>query len=86
MQDALLKEAAKLQFGAHQRGGAPVVHVVQQVFIQALRDRASDVHIEPQADRLRVRYRVDGALHDVIDLPGSMAAGSGEPGQDPRRR
>ncbi|MDQ1631660.1 MAG: hypothetical protein QOC80_1632, partial [Frankiaceae bacterium] len=40
---------------------------------QALRDRASDVHIEPSGERLRVRFRVDGALHDVLDLPGSMA-------------
>ncbi|HEY3260102.1 MAG TPA: ATPase, T2SS/T4P/T4SS family, partial [Pseudonocardiaceae bacterium] len=51
---------------------APVVQVVQLIIMQALRDRASDVHIEPQADRVRVRYRIDGALHDVLDLPGSM--------------
>jgi len=51
---------------------APVVQVVQLLITQGLRDRASDIHIEPQADRIRVRYRVDGALHDVLDLPGSM--------------
>ena len=51
---------------------APVVKVVRLMITQALRDRASDIHIEPQADRVRVRYRVDGALHDVLDLPGSM--------------
>lgn len=51
---------------------APVVQVVQLVITQALRDRASDVHIEPQLDRVRVRYRIDGALHDVLDLPGSI--------------
>jgi len=51
---------------------APVVQVVQLVITQGLRDRASDVHIEPQEDRIRVRYRIDGALHDVLDLPGSM--------------
>ncbi len=39
---------------------------------QALRDRASDVHIEPSDDRIRVRYRIDGALHDVLSLPGSI--------------
>lgn len=52
--------------------GAPVVQVVRLMITQGLRDRASDIHIEPQADRIRVRYRVDGALHDVLDLPGSM--------------
>ena len=51
---------------------APVVQVVQLVITQALRDRASDVHIEPQRDRIRVRYRIDGALHDMLDLPGSI--------------
>src|SRR4051812_3477397 len=53
---------------------APVVQVVQKILTQALRDRASDIHIEPKAERVRVRYRIDGALHDVLDLPGSMAA------------
>jgi type IV pilus assembly protein PilB len=51
---------------------APVVQVVRLLITQGLRDRASDIHVEPQADRIRVRYRVDGALHDVLDLPGSM--------------
>jgi len=51
---------------------APVVQVVRLLITQGLRDRASDIHIEPQADRIRVRYRVDGALHDVLDLPGTM--------------
>jgi type IV pilus assembly protein PilB len=51
---------------------APVVQVVQLMITQGLRDRASDIHIEPQDDRVRVRYRIDGALHDVLDLPGSM--------------
>ena len=51
---------------------APVVQVVQQIITQALRDRASDIHIEPQPERVRVRYRIDGALHDVLDLPVAM--------------
>ena len=51
---------------------APVVKVVQLIITQGLRDRASDIHIEPQLGRVRVRFRIDGALHDVLDLPGSM--------------
>ena len=51
---------------------APAVQVVQLIITQALRDRASDVHIEPHAGRVRVRYRIDGALHQVLDLPGSV--------------
>ncbi|MFN0025780.1 MAG: GspE/PulE family protein [Acidimicrobiales bacterium] len=51
---------------------APVVQVVNLMLTQALRDRASDVHIEPQPDRLRVRFRVDGALREALTLPQSM--------------
>jgi len=52
---------------------APVVQIVNKIIAQALRDRASDVHIEPQDQRLRIRFRIDGALHDVLALPDSMA-------------
>jgi len=51
---------------------APVVQVVQMIITQALRDRASDVHIEPHESDVRVRYRIDGALHDMLELPASM--------------
>jgi type IV pilus assembly protein PilB len=51
---------------------APVVQIVQKIITQALRDRASDIHVEPQGDRVRVRHRIDGALHDVMALPDSM--------------
>jgi len=51
---------------------APVVQVVNLLITQALRDRASDVHIEPQDGQIRVRFRVDGALHEVIELPAGM--------------
>jgi type IV pilus assembly protein PilB len=53
---------------------APVVQVVNLIVTQALRDRASDVHIEPQDQRLRVRYRIDGSLHDAVQLPLAMAS------------
>jgi type IV pilus assembly protein PilB len=52
---------------------APVVQLVNKILTQALRDRASDVHIEPQDDTVRVRFRIDGALHDVLALPTEMA-------------
>jgi len=51
---------------------APVVRVVDMILTQALRDRASDVHVEPQDGRVRVRYRIDGSLHEVLALPGAM--------------
>ena len=54
---------------------APVVQVVNRLITQALRDRASDLHIEPQDKRLRIRFRIDGALHDVLSLPENIGPG-----------
>ena len=36
---------------------------------EAVKARASDIHLQPQEDKLRVRYRVDGTLHDVLSMP-----------------
>lgn len=69
--DNLRREAANLDI-ATANEEAPVVRVVQMVITQALRDRASDIHIEPTGERVRVRYRIDGALSEVLDLPGSI--------------
>jgi general secretion pathway protein E len=48
---------------------APVVRAVETMIEQAVRDRASDIHLEPEKDHLRVRFRIDGILHDVLHLP-----------------
>jgi type IV pilus assembly protein PilB len=71
--DERRRDAARAEV-ATANDDAPVVQVVQLIITQALRDRASDVHVEPQDDRIRIRYRIDGALHDVLGLPGSMGA------------
>ena len=54
---------------------APVVQVVDSILKQAMRDRASDVHIEPSDDVVRVRFRIDGALKEIIQLPASIGPG-----------
>ncbi len=48
---------------------APIIKLVNLTFVQALKDRASDIHIEPFEQDLRVRYRIDGVLHDVLTPP-----------------
>jgi type IV pilus assembly protein PilB len=48
---------------------APIVQLVDIILAQALKRRASDIHIEPEIDCLRIRYRVDGSLHDVLRVP-----------------
>jgi type IV pilus assembly protein PilB len=44
---------------------APVVRYVNQLLMKAVRERASDIHIEPMRDGLRIRFRIDGVLHPV---------------------
>ena len=51
-----------------------VVGIVNTLFVAALREQASDIHIEPTADRLRVRFRCDGVLIHHKDLPKQIAA------------
>jgi len=51
---------------------APVVKLVNVIIIQAAKDRASDIHFEPEEDVLRVRYRIDGVLHEVNTLPKKL--------------
>ncbi len=53
---------------------APVVRALDLLLSQAVRDRASDIHIEPQGDRVRVRFRTDGILHEMMSLPLSVHA------------
>jgi type IV pilus assembly protein PilB len=52
----------------------PIVRLVDVILSEAVRAGASDVHIEPQAGGLRIRYRVDGALRDAMTVPPSARA------------
>ena len=51
---------------------APIAKIVETVLGYAVKSRASDVHIEPQEDKTRVRYRIDGVLHEKLVLPKSV--------------
>jgi general secretion pathway protein E len=52
---------------------APVIRLVNQLIARAVETRASDIHIEPEADRLRIRYRHDGALIEADTQPAALA-------------
>jgi general secretion pathway protein E len=51
---------------------APVIRMINALLLQALRERASDLHFEPYESRSVVRFRVDGLLHDVIEPPRAL--------------
>lgn len=51
-----------------------IVEMVNYIVSDAIRDRATDIHIEPQERFLRIRYRIDGMMHHRTDLPNHVAA------------
>src|SRR5436190_155158 len=53
----------------------PIVKMVNLLITQAIGDRASDIHIEPTERDVRIRYRVDGVLHEVMRSPKNVQAG-----------
>lgn len=59
-------EVAELRERAEE---APVVKLVNSIILEAVRDEASDIHIEPDEKLLRIRYRVDGILHEMMTPP-----------------
>jgi len=54
---------------------APIVKLVNLLITQAVQDRASDIHIEPGEHDLRIRYRIDGVLHEVMRPPKNIQSG-----------
>lgn len=77
--ESLLEEAlpeedeTEVEFDASQ--DAPIVRAINQIIAQAVQQRASDLHIEPQERDVRVRFRLDGVLHDIMRIPRSLHAG-----------
>jgi type IV pilus assembly protein PilB len=54
---------------------APIVKFVNMLVTQAVGDRASDIHVEPAEHDLRIRFRIDGVLHEMMRSPRSIQAG-----------
>ena len=54
---------------------APIVKFVNLLITQAVADRASDIHVEPTEHDLRIRFRIDGVLHEVMRSPRSIQGG-----------
>jgi type IV-A pilus assembly ATPase PilB len=53
---------------------APVIKLVNMVFLEAIRQGSSDVHIEPEENLMRIRYRVDGVMHEASTVPRKLQA------------
>ncbi|MBW3635383.1 MAG: Flp pilus assembly complex ATPase component TadA [Armatimonadetes bacterium] len=53
---------------------APIIRIVNTVLLYALKDGASDIHVEPQQKGVRIRYRIDGVLHEQMKIPQYVLA------------
>jgi type IV pilus assembly protein PilB len=73
--DSDIDETSAMAAQANNVDDAPIVRYVNNLIEQAVQNRASDLHLEPTEDEMRVRYRIDGVLHELDIVPrGVMAA------------
>jgi type IV pilus assembly protein PilB len=69
------QEEATDEIGDADAQKAPIINLVNKVMAKALQEEASDIHVEPQEELLRIRFRKDGVLHQAFDpLPKKIAA------------
>lgn len=68
-EDEILKDLESIQDITVMETEAPIIRMVNRLMVQAFRERASDIHVEPYQTDVKVRYRIDGILHDVLTLP-----------------
>ena len=64
----------EIEDGATVDADAPIIKLVNSIIVEAFRSRASDIHLEPLAKRFRVRYRIDGMLHEMNSPPKRLQA------------
>jgi type IV pilus assembly protein PilB len=74
MFDGVLEDGADAGEEATDSDATPIVRLVTVILSDAVRARASDIHLQPELDGMRVRYRVDGLLRDVMTVPRSAVA------------
>jgi general secretion pathway protein E len=67
--DSIISEIEETADLLDEASDAPIIKLVNLVLAQAIKDRASDIHIEPYANSLKIRYRIDGMLYNLLNLP-----------------
>jgi len=70
-EETLEEDEAALRGAAEE---APIIRIAHTIIQQAIRETASDIHVEPDRRGVRVRYRIDGVLHEVMPLPKYIQA------------
>jgi len=74
-QDVQVEKSESQEVDLEQKAGeSPVIRYVNYIIQQAIKDGASDIHIEPADKKLKVRFRIDGVLFEGMNPPASMSA------------
>lgn len=63
------KDSSRFDQIVRDASGVPVITLVQRIIEGAVKSGATDIHLDPQEPEMRVRYRIDGVLHDVLSIP-----------------
>jgi general secretion pathway protein E/type IV pilus assembly protein PilB len=74
IQIATLAEVAAVDDGSVVDADAPIIKLVNGMIVEAFKLRASDIHLEPLGTKFRLRYRIDGVLHEVKNPPKRLQA------------
>ena len=67
--DDLISEISETADLLDETSDAPIIKLVNLLVSGAIKDRASDIHVEPYSGNLKIRYRIDGILYDILSLP-----------------
>ncbi|HOX15526.1 MAG TPA: type II secretion system ATPase GspE [Smithellaceae bacterium] len=67
--DDLISEISETADLLDETSDAPIIKLVNLLVSEAIKDRASDIHVEPYSSSLKIRYRIDGILYDILSLP-----------------
>jgi len=71
---APLEKEIEAEQAVHQLDAGPVIKLVDTIIDGGINAKASDIHLEPQEFEMRVRYRIDGILHDILKVPRGVEA------------
>src|SRR5207247_8296077 len=74
IQISTLAEVGAVDDGSVVDADAPIIKLVNSLIVDAFKARASDIHLEPLAKKFRVRYRIDGVLHEMKNPPKRLQA------------
>ena len=66
---AIVEERGQMNVSAESGDEAPIIRMVNLIIKEAIHQRASDIHLEPSPEGMRVRYRIDGILQDIFTVP-----------------